>query len=824
MGDAWRRGAQPTAEEYLARHRAVADDPRAAVRLIYEEVCLRQEAGQELASTEVVRRYPRWRTELELLFGCHVLLEPRPAPRFPEAGEVLGDFRLLAELGRGALGRVFLAAQTSLADRPVVLKVTPGRGGEHLTLARLQHTHIIPLNGAQDFPERGLRALCMPYLGGTTLARLLAALGDRPPRRRTGDDLLGALDRAGDAAPVALPVQGPFRQFLARSSYAQAVCGIGACLADALDYAHARGLLHLDLSPSNILIAADGQPLLLDFHLARAPLAADGPTPEWIGGTPAYMSPEQEAALTAVRRGRPIAVAVDGRSDIYALGLILYEALGGTVPPGAGAQPDRLSRSQPHVSRGWPDILLRCLAADPRDRYPDAAALAADLRRHLADLPLLGVANRSPMERWRKLRRRQPHAPALAAMLLMVLAATLIVGVTAASHVARRHREARWPWTRAGCRCRAGGIATPRAPFCAAWPSPRACPGGPTCGGTSTATSAWPGAPPRPTNSRPRPTDCTPSPTASAICSAWTGSPRIRCGPSRRSVGSLWEARHQFLDRAGADLGPGPEQRLRADLIDLVVVGTDLRVRLAGAGDRDHARREALRTLGDAERALGPSWMLDLERRHYAEAPGPIEGDRAAAGLAPRTAWEHEALGRSLLRAGRLDAAAAALDRALELGPHEFWPNFYRGLCAYRLGHHADAEVFFRICAALAPASAECAYNLARVRQAQGRVEPAARGYDRALQLDPTLAPAFLNRGILHLQAGHLARAGDDLRQAMGCGGDPAIVHYNLALIESARGDRAAARTHLHAALRHDPQHPGARALCDRLGSPAQGP
>ena len=134
-------------------------------------------------------------------------------------------------------------------------------------------------------------------LGGTTLDRLLAAAGDRAPGRRAGRDLLDALDREEAARPVRAPSEGPARHFLRAESYPRAVCWVAACLADALHHAHGRGLVHLDVKPSNVLLAADGMPMLLDFHLARPPLRPDDPPPDWLGGTPAYMAPEQHAAM-----------------------------------------------------------------------------------------------------------------------------------------------------------------------------------------------------------------------------------------------------------------------------------------------------------------------------------------------------------------------------------------------------------------------------------------------------------------------------------------------------------------------------------------------
>jgi tetratricopeptide (TPR) repeat protein len=324
FAEAWSRGECPSVETFLAGLAPGDVDEETSVRLIYEEMCLRRSAGRAMSSDEVGRRFPEWCGKLERLLDCERLLAGPAAPSgFPEVGDEIGPFRLLSELGRGALGRVFLAAQPALSDRPVVVKVTPQRGQEHLSLARLQHTGIVPLYLAQDFHDRKVRLLCMPYLGGMTLDRFLDALA-AAGGARSGRDVAQVVEQASRDEPAPGAHHGPALQFLERASYLQAVCWIGACLADALHYAHQRGLAHFDVKPSNVLLAGDGQPMLLDFHLARGAVQA-GERRAWLGGTTGYMSPEQEGALAALRQGREVPSTVDYRSDIYSLGVLLDE-------------------------------------------------------------------------------------------------------------------------------------------------------------------------------------------------------------------------------------------------------------------------------------------------------------------------------------------------------------------------------------------------------------------------------------------------------------------------------------------------------------------
>src|SRR5262249_45203429 len=169
-------------------------------------------------------------------------------------GHQLFGFRLRSELGRGAFARVFLAEQTDLAARPVVLKVSAIEGNEPQTLAQLQHTHIVPVFSLHEDRDAGLRALCMPYFGGASPAQVLGSAWAGGANPTTGAELADALGRVAAPRSPGSEVRGqqglPETSPLRRLSYVQAVVWLGACLAEGLQHAHSRGVLHRDLKPS----------------------------------------------------------------------------------------------------------------------------------------------------------------------------------------------------------------------------------------------------------------------------------------------------------------------------------------------------------------------------------------------------------------------------------------------------------------------------------------------------------------------------------------------------------------------------------------------
>lgn len=441
-------GERVRIEEYLEQFPGMAQD--VLVALVYEEYCLREEAGEAPDLAEYEERFPDVAGDLRQVLEIHSLVRsgksamPVPefpeSPPFPQSGQTIAGFRLVEELGRGAFARVFRAEERPLADRSVALKVTRTASREPQALARLQHTHIVPVHSYRTDPVTGFHLLCMPYLGRVTLADLLTHCQARTVR--SGNALVNALDelRAADDALADRPAG---RTELARRSHSRAIAWWGARLAEALQHAHDRGILHRDIKPSNVLITGDGLPMLLDFNLAQESWVEDpAAAPSALGGTLAYMAPEQLEALADGTSDH-----VDGRADIFALGVVLFETLAdGTrpfsLPKESLSLPEflrrvaeerrtaapRLRAERTDVPRELEVVVDRCLAPDPSSRYATASELAADLQAVADDAPLRfahePLANR--IYRWQR-RHRRRLAMALPAVLIMVLLASNLV-------------------------------------------------------------------------------------------------------------------------------------------------------------------------------------------------------------------------------------------------------------------------------------------------------------------------------------------------------------------------------------------------------------
>ncbi|HEV8071297.1 MAG TPA: protein kinase [Planctomycetaceae bacterium] len=465
-----RRGEAPSVEEYAAEHPELAPQ----IRELFPTIAAleRVRAGQERAEEG---RLPSSAAKLERL----------------------GDLRIVREIGRGGMGIVYEAMQESLGRR-VAVKVLARHARlddthrrrffrEARTAGRLHHTNIVPILGVGE--QDGLDYFVMQYIEGVGLDSVIARMrlasadpvtvrlssywgkGNRDPKAssptRTGPIRESALnERASIGEPatvvefelseageppesVSNPKSGaqggvvagsesdsqigatqPLRQVC--RTYWQDVAFVGLQVAQALEYAHSQGTLHRDIKPGNLLLDTHGTTWVADFGLAKAmDQDAVSRTGEVLG-TLLYMAPEQW-------RG-----TADARSDIYSLGVTLYELATLRVPLDVHDRMKSAGRPNPTSTVKLPrricpslpidleTIVMKAMADEPAHRYQTAGELASDLARFLQDRPI-SVRRPSPWERWWRWRRRNPAAAyfstAAAALLILVGVVTSVAYV-----------------------------------------------------------------------------------------------------------------------------------------------------------------------------------------------------------------------------------------------------------------------------------------------------------------------------------------------------------------------------------------------------------
>ncbi len=493
--------------------------------VVAESFLTRFRSGQRPGIEEYAAQHPELADQIRELLPALVMVEQdltvdpaprhRPASPSPLEGRLLGDYRILREVGRGGMGVVYEAEQVSLGRR-VALKVLPGHlAGNRIRLerfrreakaaARLHHTNIVPVFEVGTTGEVAYYA--MQFIQGQgldqvieELARLRApvhqvrAVDGLAPTAALGDGvgrfaaslLTGRIANEGVPAPAGMPggetqvasggaspadagpadvggsggAGGPgssstptwppaalpggsqaTHTYLSgrRTTYFRSVAQIARQVAQGLAYAHAGGIFHRDIKPSNLLLDHSGVVWIADFGLAKGD--DDGLTQSGdVLGTLRYMAPERFRGLG------------DGRADVYALGLTLYELL--TLRPAFEGkdrlrliqqikedEPKRPRERDPRIPRDLETVVLKAIEKDPRARYASAEALAEDLRRFLADEPIQARQVSTSERSWRWA-RRNPAVAVLGGVLTTLLILVTVGSLLAAGRFANLAKTA----------------------------------------------------------------------------------------------------------------------------------------------------------------------------------------------------------------------------------------------------------------------------------------------------------------------------------------------------------------------------------------------
>jgi serine/threonine protein kinase len=461
---------------------------RDLIERLADSFVARLRAGERPSIDEYERQYPELADELRDILPALVLLEQHGSPvdgdefkRPVSASKALpteiGDFAIIREIGRGGMGVVYEAIQQSLG-RHVALKVLYGPAllnpnqrerfqQEARAAARLHHNYIVPVFGIGE--HDGLNYYAMQFIQGPSLDLVIEALrrirrmgspdGSSSPANADADvaadtllagkltevsalttDSQNGAGKSSEMSDRTGPVLSHSELSVSHSGreFYRSVARVGLQVAEALAYAHSEGILHRDIKPSNLLVDGKGNAWITDFGLAKAE-GSDGltQTGDFVG-TLRYMAPERLEGWS------------DRRSDIYGLGATLYELVTlRTLYHGssrtqmvdqilhkAPTSPKKIDASVPNDLE---TIILKAMAKEPTDRYRSAEETAEDLRRFLADRPIL-ARRTTALEQLIRWRRRNPVVAALAATVAVLLVAT--IAILASSNTRIRHESA----------------------------------------------------------------------------------------------------------------------------------------------------------------------------------------------------------------------------------------------------------------------------------------------------------------------------------------------------------------------------------------------
>jgi serine/threonine protein kinase/tetratricopeptide (TPR) repeat protein len=423
--EALEQGTAPDQEALLRAHPELADE----LRPYLDSLRLLHGATRDLRPPETSN-------------GC-----PVAAATSPGAVGVrqIGDYRIVREIGRGGMGVVYEAHQKSL-NRRVALKMLPFAAvldqrqiarfrNEAQAAAQLHHPHIVPVFAVGQ--EQGVYYYAMQFIDGQSLEQAIAELRDAPvggAQRST--KAAGAVNGSTTTVHREHAAARTSQRSIRHGDFFRTVARLGMEAAEALQHAHEFGIVHRDVKPSNLLVDDQGKLWVTDFGLARMQTDNGVTLTGDVVGTLRYMSPEQAA-------GRP--APVDGRTDVYSLGVTLYELLTQKhAHPGEdretllrqiiGDDPIPPRRHNPAVPLDLETIVLAAMAKSRDERYVSAQAMADDLERFLAGKPTLA---RRPTLADRAAKWARRHR----SMVAMGMGAAIVLSIISAVGTAMLARE-----------------------------------------------------------------------------------------------------------------------------------------------------------------------------------------------------------------------------------------------------------------------------------------------------------------------------------------------------------------------------------------------
>lgn len=737
----------------------------------------------------------------------------------PESGpQKFGKYVLKQEIGQGATSVVYEAEDPELGRRvalKVLRDVVEGSQGiarmqrEAAIIARLDHPNIVKVyevGHAADASGASATYIAMEFVAGKDFAALL----------REGGTPRDALVRIVEDT------------------------------ARAIGHAHSKEIIHRDIKPENVMVDGSGRVVVMDFGLARGDMFKTRLTNSGaIMGTPAYMPPEQASGKTH---------DLTPRSDVYALGAVLYEVLTGVPPHDAGSMEELLAKIvgsdpvAPRKLRGdipsdLETIVLKCLDKDPARRYPTAAELADDLERCRTGEPIRA----KPAGLFTKLRRKAARhlvpLTAAAAVLCVIGFSTLLLLRT--ERYQSDYNAGMEEWN--GVLSKAGTIdrtalerridralqrfesAAQRVPD---KPEPWLMIG--RCralrGDSREAEKAW-------TTALEKQPDFAPARLERAQLYIGTYSrlrvrPAIRVGKGKVRFGATSresESQAEWLAKAKADLealrhsgqlDPGDRMRLEG----LLAFGSGLYAEaarlLSSAHDAGGLALLGLSQLyagefGSAKESFSRSLNLDPDAAlyrlrgdvhfclaEYESAQADYEAARALRRDDPEVLCNFGLCCRELRQ---YDKADQILTQALEARP-----DFVRALNArasvrFDLNRLDDARKDYEKALDFSGADAEAFNGLGSVYLKQGKIDRAVKEFGTAIDIDPDYVEAYANRGLAHMRLARLKEAAEDYRKAAERDPSDPELHLQAGKLCLALNDPSNGRKHLETALRHAP-------------------